>query len=255
MESRASWFQSPGGTGQNYGYLTLGTCFPIGQPVSGTVHLDLKLGLYDNPGTITVVSPKIATNAGQVQLAETPLSLTCTTECEFTVPVNIDTTASPYDGFEELRLLTNVLEPNTHEMRASDGWLLDIHNGKPLNNMWTNGREEGRGWYTHTGYANALFLSPIPTSPLAGTWIVTYNANPGGTGLAVSSRELRIDATPDSAGILVHSSVGGGTSTVSIDLSALAPGLHHLVLETHTLDTFFGGNVLTGSEVIPFEVQ
>lgn len=263
MESMGRWQTSPGGTGKDYEYLIMGTCFPISQPVSGTVHFDIVVSLVDNPGTITVISPKIATSAGQVQLTEYPLNLACGThECSWTISVSIDSTRSPYDGFEELRLFTEVLEPNGHDLAVSDGWLLDIANGKPHNDMWTNGREEGRGWYTHTCYANALLNQAPPLTPLphSGTFTVHWNANHGGTGAdcspqPVTSRDLWLDADPDHAGVLVQSASGGGDSTATIDLSTLTSGPHHLVLMTHTFDSFFGGNILTGSEVIPFTVQ
>lgn len=264
MEAQAWWkgdgvesligADAPGGA-----HVHVGTCFPWGQPVSGTVEFDVRIMLHDNPGELYRIRPQVWYDGGNWVESEVFYRQSFT-EPDVTLwqHIIIDTTRSPYDGLQELRLFTEVHHTDGADQYASTGWALDIRNGRPVNHYKPDAQAprftEGRGWYTGADYTNSRFEDPAFMAPVSGIWAPDVKMTAGSGGEPVTFHALYID--PDfhngSSGITVKSGPGKWDGDVVIDTTTLSNGLHRLVLRA---DATISTGTNSGLLVIPFVVE
>lgn len=229
--------------GNNLGHIHVGTCFPLFEPVSGTVGFDLKIRLHDNPGQLTHVQPFICANQQTTACYRAPdivfsPSLTCATQCVFYQHVDIDTTRWAYDGMNAVRFRTEVLEPDGNVLRASNNWLMDIRNGNPMRTFIDGSAYlDAKGWY-HGFYSSVkVYGGYTPNSSRPFT--VLYKC--GSTSEAVQDCLATVDpdfhAIPPSFGEVVQDNASSKRQTVTIDPAAYPVGSHNLVLRTCVHDT------------------
>jgi hypothetical protein len=258
LEAQSWWLQTPGMAGTNFGHAHVGTCFPYGVPVSGTVGFDVKVTMFDNPGTLVRLAPHVATAAGESVNFDQPV-LNWTPGggvAELWQHVAIDTTRIPLDGLQELRMFAQIREPDGKEMHVSTGWQLHVANGRAASDYRPQGLAftEGRGWYTDVDYTIARFSSPIPPA-VSGVWSFNVDLKPGAGGIPVSAHMVAVNPNHHAGdpGWVVKSGGGEYVGPISIDTRQLPNGVHRLMLRADAAAPT--GSTNSGILVLYFNVQ
>jgi hypothetical protein len=236
----------------------VGTCFPWGGHVSGTLTFNVRILLHNNPGDLLRIQPQVWYAGGSYQADQVDFTADgCMLNCEVWTTVTVDTTRAPVDGWQELRFFTQVRHVNGDEQHTSTGWQLYFENGNPVSSYRGSQGDrftEGRGWYTGTGYTVGRYSSPYFLTARSGTWTFNVDLKEGAGGTPVTFSAVYID--PDfhngSSGTTVRSSSGSYIGPVSITTTTLANGPHKLVLRADT-QTALGRS--SGLQVIPFTVS
>jgi hypothetical protein len=169
VEGQAWWTTTPGKSGTNFGHVHAGACMPFRQMVRGILQLDVQIQMHNNPGKFQYLNPVLKTDSQELSLTKdySLKGLTCPTgTCVRTVRVPVDTRLSNYDGFQEIRIRSYVLEPDGNVMHVSINTIVDLRNGKPYNYLDRKPYERGKGWYTKSGYCEGSILSNLPVSPV-----------------------------------------------------------------------------------------
>jgi hypothetical protein len=258
LEGQSWWMQTPGESGTEFGHAHVGTCFPYNVKVSGEVVFDVRIKMFHNPGTLIRLQPHIETAAGQVVFSQPVLDwIPPDGTGELWQRVRIDTTQVQYDGLQELRLWTQIREPDGKEMHVSTGWQLDLANGgRPVLPYRIQGlaMTEGRGWYTGVEYTVARFSSVIP-AVVSGTWVFNVDLKPGAGGIPVTSHEVRVDSDAHAGlpGMIVKQGTGQYVGPVTIDTTRLSNGYHRLFLKADAAAP--AGSTNSGVLVLYFNVQ
>jgi hypothetical protein len=258
MEAQSWWTQTEGQPGTDFGHAHVGTCFPYNVQVSGVLVFDVRIKMHHNPGTLVQMKPHIETPTGTVAFPQPHLNWTPVDGTgEIWQRVWIDTTLVPYDGLQELRLWTQVREPDGNEMHVSTGWQLDLANGgRPVLAYRAQGlaMTEGRGWYTGVEYTVARFSSLFPVT-VSGTWVFNVDLKPGAGGIPVTAHEVRVDSDAHAGipGIVVKQGAGEYIGPVSIDTTQLSNGYHRLFLKADAAAS--SGSTNSGVMVLYFNVQ
>lgn len=242
LEAQDWWKPTVSGT-EDFGHVHLGICFPLGQPVSGTVPFDFVVQLHENPGVLQnvrihlldgnganhqVISVKVGQTAAQ-HCPATP------DQCSWVIPVPLNTTVAGTDGFLNFRPAAIVMHPGAGGTKqfAGAAWPLDLANGKPVKNSISPLRIAGSSWYTGSLYEEAEFLSPLPAT-VSGVWTPTVAMHPGAGGKAVDHSFASIDpafhASPPSEGRVLLDRTGAYKGPVTIDTTTLPNGPHKLFL-------------------------
>ena len=258
LEAQSWWRVTPGMDGTDFGHAHVGTCFPYGVAVSGTVTFDVKITMFENPGTLVRLQPHIATAAGESINFEQPVLnwKAPNGTGELWQRVTIDTTRVPLDGLQELRLFAQIKEPDGKEMHVSTGWQLLIANGRTATNYRDQGLlfTEGRGWYTDVDYTIARFSSLVPTT-VSGVWTFQVDLKPGAGGIPVTSHSVSVDPNHHHGdpGWVVKSGSGQYVGAISIDTRQLANGTHRLMLQANAAAPT--GSTNSGTLVLFVNVQ
>jgi hypothetical protein len=242
LEAQDWWKPTVSGT-EDFGHVHLGICFPLNQPVAGTVHFDFVVQLHDNPGLLQnvrihlldgngqnhqVVSVKVGQTAAQ-HCPATPM------QCTWTIPIDLNTTASTTDGYQNFRpaaIVTHKGDGGTKQF-AGAAWPIDLANCDPVKNAISPLRIAGSSWYQGALYNEAEFLSPLPAT-VSGTWTPTVWMHPGAGGVAVKHSFASIDpafhASPPYAGQVLLDRTGTYKGPLTIDTTTLSNGPHKLFL-------------------------
>jgi hypothetical protein len=259
LEAQSWWLQTPGMAGTDFGHAHVGTCFPYGVPVSGSIGFDVKVTMFNNPGTLVRLAPHVATAAGDsVNFDQPVLNWTPggSGVAELWQHVEIDTTRIPLDGLQELRMFAQIREPDGKEMHVSTGWQLHVANGRSSSDYRPQGLAftEGRGWYTDVDYTVARFASPIPPV-VSGTWSFNVDLKPGAGGIPVTSHMVAVNPNHHAGdpGWVVKSGGGEYVGPISIDTGQLPNGVHRLMLRADAAAPT--GSTNSGILVLYFNVQ
>lgn len=229
---------------EDFGHVHLGMCFPrVGTPITGTVHLDFKVQLHNNPGTLQFVRIHLLDGNGvnhqvvKVAVNQTAAQHCPTTpdQCTWWIPVDLPTTVSGTDGYQNIRAAAIVMHPEHGGTKrfAGAAWPMLLANGKPVKNSISPTRIAGSSWYTGAKYEEAELDSPLP-EVISGTWTPTVRIDKGAGGINVNSSFASLDpafhATPSYPGIVLLDRTGPYKGTLSIDTTQLANGEHKLFL-------------------------
>lgn len=180
FEAQAWWWRRlPSQTGDDFGHLHLGTCFPHGnsnQPLSGRASFDIRVIMHNNPGELRAVGFDIwGDNPGGNCHGNDPVCvcsnndsscspsaskpLTCGDgeTCVWWFPnVTADLNQLGISGGrKEFRFRAFVLEPDGNQMFQSTGWQAYVAGGS--NNYRSSEMIESRGWYEGAEYQNPRF--------------------------------------------------------------------------------------------------
>ncbi|MEO5986120.1 MAG: hypothetical protein ABIW50_02055 [Candidatus Limnocylindria bacterium] len=234
LETQDWWDPIPvlGGTG----HVHLGTCFPLGQTVSGKVTFDVRVMLHDNLGSLVRVKMQddMSTDHLVLKVNETPVT---GGDHMYWYRVAIDTTSMP-DGLRQFRWYADLEHANGNRQTARSSWPLDIENGKPDQNVtgaaaktkfqnWYQVASPNRDW----GYAGPTIdgLGGV----LSGT--VTFEAKcsvNGDSGApAQSLRSVHVDPNFHMGmnGKILYQ--GSNTSSdITLDTRSLSNGPHKVVV-------------------------
>jgi hypothetical protein len=249
------WWQPTLSGSEDFGHVHAGACFPRthlpdGTPnvVTGRVRLDVRVVMHENPGVLRFVRVHLTDRSANHHVARVDIGERCIVDgprwdrsmhgCVWWVPVEFDTTAAAYDGFQEVRLSANVRQVETDDaMFSSSGWQLYLGNGNPVRHYRANSdgtpREftEGRGWYEGANYTNARLGSRIPYV-VSGVWEPEVRLAAGSGGVAVQRSFAAVD--PDFhhgvEGKVLLDRPGPYSGRLRIDTTELSDGPHRLYL-------------------------
>ncbi len=241
LESQG-WWLAEGETHEGE-HIHVGTCWPLGQTVSGTLHLDIRVMLHNQRKANNVdwfrIATKNETGFDRFDYELFPVD----GEAMGWISRDVDTTQL-HDGFNEFRLTANMTERDDGaRMYQSTGWLLDIENGTSDSNERdpeTYGTEM-RGWYSGTEYSNVRLLDYDPYTAVSGDWTFRAHLKRGSGGVPVTENIVTIDPAMHDpnypAGNLgkVVSRRSGECSPCefTIDTTTLSDGWHKLTLISH----------------------
>jgi len=261
MESQSWWEQTAGKNGTEYGHVDIGTCFPFAQTLTGNVNFDVRVVLYDEPGTLSTVELALFGRKSGVTVARsTNVNAKCLGEapCTLWFRLAANTALYPLDGRQEFRFHAIVNQPDGKKTMPSTGWQAYLKNGHP----WSDYRKsddflEGRGWYTGEGYTTARMTSPLPKSPVSGVWNVAVKLSPGSGGRPVAEHFVLVDpcftCDAETSGTVINQGAGSFSGNLAIDTRWMRNGPHQLVLRSDAPSTT--GSTLSGLLVIPFVVR
>ena len=146
LEAQAWWWLSDKTdreqTGDDFGHVHVGTCFPHGQTVSGDVVFDVRLVMHNNPGYIhhLVISvwddePDNCWGSGTacVDLRDNPLTCPDGETCVWWFNVVVPTDTLSTDGRKEFRFRPFMEQPDGNRLFPSTGWQAYVDNGRPAN--------------------------------------------------------------------------------------------------------------------------
>lgn len=247
------------------GHIHAGACFPLGQTVSGMLHLDYRVIFHNNKGTLEKIQVEDAGVDTVVLRLRPNLTPPDGMDSTYWFGLDIDTTKF-LDGQRNLRIHTVLRHANGNEENARPIMPIDIENGKPDNDDNTTWIKP-TSWYKEDdgvtlldwSYLNAnMRRDTFPTAPVSGTWRpvlkATNNGNitPATPAIALSEAFIDPDFHHGSEGIRVLTYSGAYSAALPIDTTQLANGPHKLVFVV----TQFGQNGKRHSAVgaYPFTV-
>jgi len=225
----------------NFGHVHAGLRLPLGQEVSGSFDVDVRVVLHNNPSVVKWV--RICAESSYC-FYQRDLNFTCDYDgvtdstCTFNVPMTIDTTKFK-DGWRELRISANMETPDGKRFFNSSGVPINVQNGgsdSNYNRFCNNTSLIGRGWYEGFDYTNAV-IECVPLEPISGNHTFRFKAQNLSSHLTVALDKTHyLPATgpyPEehhSPGIVLFDKDGSFTSfqSVTIDTTNLVDGWHSL---------------------------
>jgi hypothetical protein len=261
VESQSWWEQTTGQSGTEYGHVDVATCFPFGQNLSGNVTFDVRVVLYDEPGTLNTVELQLFGNSANKVIARTTgINKKCVGDapCTLWFQLTGNTALFPTDGRQEFRFHAIVKQPDGKQTMPSTGWQAYLKNGHRVSDYRnTDNFTEARGWYTNEGYTTARLTTPVPKSPVSGIWTLGVKLAPGSGGRPVTEHFVLVDpcstCDPETMGTAVKQGAGSFQGNVAIDTRGMSNGPHTLVLRSDAPSKT--GSTLSGLLVIPFVVS
>src|SRR5438128_2699874 len=264
VSSQAWWTRFPGQTGTDFGHVHQEGCIPEHQTMSSDFDIDLRLIMHDNPGTYSnfdLVTKGVSYET-TVQSFTVP-GFTCPVgTCERWLHFTVHMSDFQESGLQEVRFRTFVNTPDGNKMHASTNWQVYINNGRPRSDVSRFPFLRNKGWYGDNplaGYCEAgLTSTPIPRSPISGTWtptvrIVTHSTD---ASFPVTNHIVTLDPDfhmePPMLGTVLQEGAGGFEGPVSIDTRALSNGTHKLFMRA---DCRAGNSTNSGVGGIFFRVQ
>ena len=266
LEVHTWWEGEPLPSGQ-VAHLHAGTCFPLGQTVSGKIAFDVRIIMHDNPGHLFRYETGLHTDGhGEGDLPIVPLDHRCPSTCEFWVRTVVDTSRAN-DGWHEIRVKPRVELSNGEVQLTSTGWPIRTENGNADGGSRSDSDGArlgitGRGWYDGHGYQNAVLSSPegvLPGQVVSGVWKPTVRLDAGSGGDEPTFTAAYVD--PDfhhndedstGGGMVIGTWNGELRGPISIDTRRLSNGPHTLVLR---VEANAGGTRLTGLQYVPIFVR
>jgi len=266
MEVHTWWEGDPIPAGQ-IAHLHAGTCFPLGQTVSGNVAFDVRIVMHDNPGQLYRYETGLHTDGrGEGDLAVQELNQRCATTCEYWVRSVVDTSRAN-DGWHELRFKPRVRFSNGDVQLTSSGWALRTENGN-ADGGFRDGEDGtwldvvGRGWYDGSGYQNAVLRTVegvLPGQVVRGVWEPTIRLDAGSDGFEPTFSAAYVDPNfhhndedSDGGGLVLGKWSGERRGPLTIDTRRLSNGLHTLVLR---VESEHSGTRLAGLQYVNFIVD
>ena len=265
LEVHAWWEGAPLQQGQ-IAHLHAGTCFPLGQTVSGMVAFDVRIVMHDNPGHLYRYETGLHTDGhGESDLPVVALDHRCATTCEFWVRTIVDTSRAN-DGWHELRFKPRVRFSDGSVQFTSSGWPLRTLNGNVAGGSLdgSDGTPDlvGRGWFEDHGYQNPTLRSVdavLPGRILSGVWqpVLRLDAGAGGSTPTFTAAYLNPDfhlhdEDSDGAGIVLGTWNGPFRGELVVDTRTLPNGEYTLVLRVEHRSA---GNRVTGLQYVPIVVR
>ncbi len=234
LETQDWWDPIPvlGGTG----HVHLGTCFPLGQTVSGKVTFDVRVLLHDNLGSLVRLKMQddMSTDHLVLKVNETPVT---GGDHVYWYRVAIDTTSMP-DGLRQFRWYADLEHANGNRQTARSSWPLDVENGKADQNVtgaaaktkflnWYQVASPDRNW----GYAGPTIDGLGGVLSGAVTFEARCSVNGDSSSPAQSLRSVHVDPN-------FHMGMNGKilyqgsnlSSDITLDTRSLSNGPHKVVV-------------------------
>lgn len=228
-----------------FGHIHAAVRLPLGQTVSGTLKLDVRVVIHDNPSKVF----KVYATTESTTLASTKVDLTCPydgmteTNCAFSVPLSLDTRLVP-DGWRELRVKVKSLTPDGKTFYVSSSLGIQVENGTPDSDYskfsGTSKRVGGVAYYTGVTETSVRF-EDSPRAPVSGVYKFRVRTADSSTRLVVDLDKSHyipaVGSWPESqpsTGTNLFDKLGTFSSTVEIpiDTRTLANGWHTLAAKS-----------------------
>lgn len=224
-----------------YGHIHVAAMLPLGQQVSGTLDVPIRIVLHDNPATLKQL--RFDTDKGV--FLKVPLgNLKCPNPvCSWGLTVKLDTTKMA-KGWRELRIRAETVTPDGKKYLPSSGIPLYVNNpgGSPSNyNRFCNNTSLiGRGWYDTTGYTNAI-IECVPLAKVRGTVTFRVRAQEPSQRLIVDLNKSHfipaVGIWPqqnDAVGLNLFDKTGDyqNWQSITIDTTTLPNGWHSLAVRS-----------------------
>lgn len=251
-----NWWTDAGKTDADAQHIHLSTCFPAartGAVLSGTVPLDVRVQLHNNPGKTYYV----AVHDSQMVMSNiVPLAIGPCMQCESTVRLNVDSTKRG-DGNRQWKIHVDTHSPDHRDAGVSTTWTVLVKNTtriSPAVKDWL----EAKSWIPNSGfhYTSAALRSPVPIAPVSGNWAFNWRTAAYSNAGPITSHAVYLDsafhATPMSYGTIVKQGSGGFSGTTTIDTTKLSNGPHRLLLRADQKAT---AGTATGIQVVSFVVR
>jgi hypothetical protein len=287
VDSQAWWMpdiDQANNSTTNTGHVHMGACIPERETISsGTLTVNVRVVLHDNPGTANYVAMVFKTSDWEKTVQKCYLrasaadftcpgpartgegDFVCAGTCERWLTFSWPISAFNHSGLQEVRFRGFVPEPDGNSMQTNFNFQVNIQNGKSVSDISRNAFLRSKGWYTHALYCESSLRSvPLPDGPVSGIWTpeVGLTTHSGGSRPATHSF-ISIDpdfhAVPSNPGTVLWDAAGPygaepfGAAPISIDTRTLANGVHKLHLRTSCRDNKLG-STNSGVTVIPFTV-
>jgi hypothetical protein len=259
LEAQDWWKDAVRPSGEFGEHIHIGTCFPWGRPVTGRINFLVDVEFHNNPATLLRLRPHIVSTAGQSIQAVVDLDRRAPGgNWTWTVPVTLDTTLVPFDGWQEFRFMVMARHADGDEQYVSTGWMLNLQNGRPHRNYKPDSQAasftEGRGWYERVNYTNARYSSVALAGPVSGIWSPNVDLKPGAQGRRVIYSSVAVDPNihAGDVGTIVFQRNGQYVGPISIDTTRFPDGPHRLVLRA---DAQFRTGRNSGLQIIPFVID
>ena len=251
-----SWWEGTNTNGM--AHLHAGTCFPLGQTVSGDVRFDTRITMHNNPGLLYNLSTDLYVDGqGSGTNVKVPLDLHCQEmTCVYWVTTTVDTRGAN-DGWHEFRFKPRVMFADGRGQLTSSGWVVWTENGNPDgSSREAAGKVIGRGWYDGHGYQNPDIrdMSVLLRGPVSGVWTFPVRLDAGADAFVPTYTAAYIDPSfhDGHAGLVVYEANGPYQGNLAIDTTSLANGPHRLVMRVESTQN---GETNGGVMVYPFVVQ
>ncbi len=231
IEAQA-WWLAPGEAAPGR-HTHIGTCFPT-VAVSGRITFPITVKWHEQPVGASATRIRIQDGSTTIWSQSSGLpSVGGKADVSMTVNATIDTDKLS-TGRHELRFGAYTRQPDGDDQLVSSGWQLCVRSCSPRSVRSAEHWTEARGWYTGAvGYENARFLSPLPVSPIEGTWRpVIQCAAPSGASPNGCFVYLDPNFHAGDSGKLLYQAGGAAKTTLAIDTAKLTPGAHKLVIRT-----------------------
>lgn len=256
VDAQAWWSRTPGAEGDDFGHIHVGACLPERESISHEARLTVRVIMHDNPGElvhVTLVSKTAVRLRNQI-VDRSLAGMTCPVgTCTEWLRWRIKPSWFERSGLQEMRIRSQVDQPNGDSMRVSMNWQSYIWNDRRLEDTTGFKFLRGKGWYSGSGYCEAGLTSvPLVDDPVLAPW---------SPGVRMVDHEL-----PDDLPVTHHTARldpdfhAGFEGTVLLDglgpyqgpLEVHAqPGPHKLFLRSDCDDP--RGSTNSGVLVVPFE--
>lgn len=236
VEAQSWWSPAEEGA-DNFGHAHVGACLPERDTISGAAGtVPVRVILHDNPGVVAYLSIVSKTTDQEItQYKAYPSEpFTCPTgTCEKWFDMPLDPAWFNHSGLQEVRFRLFVDEPTGERMSVSLNWQVNVDNGQPVSNVTRMPYLRGKGWYTGYEYCEASWLSvPLQDGTVSGTITPTIQQVNHDASMPVTWHHVAIDSNAHTGDPGIVISDGPGQllpTTLSIDTTQLADGLHRLV--------------------------
>lgn len=260
-----SWWSAQGvEPGPASTHVHIRTTLPIGTTVSGVISFDITAIVHHPIPGSKLRSTKVYSEPLHKVMARIDWNQTLGGEVNWSSgprTVTFDTRNCAYDGRQEFRLLTDMVDGHGNAQVVTSGLQVITKNGLPIKHARAENWNEARSYYV-TGYQNARFLSPIPNAPISGIWSPYIQITDGSGGRPTDRHQILLDAADHGhiPGRVLRDSAGRfAKQRFPIDTTTLTPGPHKLFLVGHEFDDANSDPTRHGTVsvvlVIPFVVQ
>ena len=244
-------------------HIHLGTCFPLLQPVSGVLTLDVHGILHHDPGNVDFLRMQVWERGNQITHITQPIpggwSCPGVSECVRDFQISIDTDTLD-QGRREFRLTFNIpTTPIGNRQFNTTRWHACIRSctsagEPPVDDAPEIDRMGAAGWYTSSEYTNVRINAAdgqrLAYQPVSGIVAIQVLGEDDLLEVAVDAKAHGMDP-----GLVLYDGPGlGQWRTVLIDTSLLANGTHKLFLRGDEPDLAPAG-INSGVFVLPFRVD
>lgn len=279
----------------NHGHAHMGACIPERENLTGsTVKISVRLIMHDNPGTFNYVSMVLKSPSTEVTVKKCyavtsaadgacpaapssgkgdwkcdkdPVAPGPQGDCTKWVTFEIPLSSFNNSGLQEIRFRGFIPEPKrvdgtTPEMRTNLNFQTNVANGKSKADVTREPQLRGKGWYTHSLYCEATYMSvPIPDAPVSGTWtpFLEQDTHISDGSIPVTHHFVSIDpdfhAVPPKRGTVLEDADGVMINKAfPVDTTTLTNGVHKLHQRADCRDDALK-SVNSGVLVVPFVVD
>lgn len=259
VDAQSWWLRTPGRSGTSFGHVHLGGCIPEREVQRGTIGLDVRLVLHDNPGKVAEAVLVTKTNSSEVtRIHDRSLrGLTCPRgTCERWMHWNVPLSWFDRSGLQEIRYRAYVDVPDGNRMIVSLNFQTTIVNGRSRSTFSRMPYLRAKGWYTRSGYCEASLREPLPDAAVPWSHRFPVAVVDHGSGDLNPTHAIALRDADFHAGIpgVRYAESNGPLGVRAVPFAAFAPlGRHKALVRADCRDP--RGSTNSGVLVFPYTVR